>query len=109
MQLPLLYPIVECFRLSMLAMSHPDFPFPVMGAVLARNTTHCSRPIQPGEGLLYRWVMPCCTILEERQGGPRRLANPKAQRGVIVGRPSTGLWTAYFQLGTAVSAQVSAC
>jgi len=51
--LPLMYPFVESFRLGMLAMSHPDFPFNVLGSVLARNTTEVSRAIGTDEALLY--------------------------------------------------------
>jgi hypothetical protein len=50
---PLMYPVVESFRLSMLAMSHPDFPFNVLGAVLARNSTQVARPIAVDEKLAY--------------------------------------------------------
>jgi hypothetical protein len=63
-QVPLNYPFVECFPLAMLAMSHPDFPFPVLGAVLARNTTRCSRPITLEDKLIFRYgiqlVYYCC-------------------------------------------------
>lgn len=51
---PLTYPIAESFRLSMLAMSHPDFPFNVLGSVLARNRTEVKRPLASDEELLYR-------------------------------------------------------
>ncbi|GBF87469.1 hypothetical protein Rsub_00180 [Raphidocelis subcapitata] len=51
--LPLMYPIVESFRLSMLAMSHPAFPFNVLGSVLARNATEAERAIAPDEALAY--------------------------------------------------------
>jgi hypothetical protein len=50
---PLTYPITEAFRLSMLAMAHPSFPFNVLGAVLARNRTVVRRPLTPDEALLY--------------------------------------------------------
>lgn len=52
-QLPLTYPFVEAFRLSMLAMSHKHFPFPVLGAVLARNSTQLLRAIQVDDLLTY--------------------------------------------------------
>ncbi|KIZ05180.1 hypothetical protein MNEG_2779 [Monoraphidium neglectum] len=51
---PLMYPIAESFRLSMLAMSHPDFPFNVLGSVLARNRTEAKRPLASEERLLVR-------------------------------------------------------
>jgi hypothetical protein len=51
--LPLMYPIAESFRLSMMAMSHPDFPFNVLGSVLARNKTECARPLAAGEALTF--------------------------------------------------------
>lgn len=56
--LPLLYPVVESFRLSMLAMSHPAFPFNVLGSVLARNATEAKRAIALDEALTYRWAAP---------------------------------------------------
>jgi hypothetical protein len=52
-QVPLSYPFVEAFRLSMLAMSHVNFPFNVLGAVLARNSTRLVRAIQVDELLTY--------------------------------------------------------
>lgn len=52
-QVPLCYPFVEAFRLAMLAMSHPHFPFNVLGAVLARNTSRMLRDIQIDEKLTY--------------------------------------------------------
>ncbi|WIA39673.1 hypothetical protein OEZ86_005738 [Tetradesmus obliquus] len=52
-QVPFSYPFVESFRLSMLAMSHRDFPFNVLGAVLARNSSSMSRPIRSDEALTY--------------------------------------------------------
>ena len=42
----------------MLAMSHPDFPFNVLGSVLARNKTVVRRPIASDEELTYRWWGP---------------------------------------------------
>lgn len=57
---PLMYPIVESFRLSMLAMSHRDFPFNVLGSVLARNRTETKRPIAVDEKLVFRWVVGVC-------------------------------------------------
>lgn len=51
------YPIAESFRLSMYAMSHPDFPFNVLGSVLARNKTEATRPIGADEALVYRCVI----------------------------------------------------
>lgn len=53
-QVPLSYPFVESFRLCMLAVAHKDFPFPVLGAVLARNTSKMARPIAADEALTYR-------------------------------------------------------
>lgn len=52
-QVPLSYPFVEAFRLSMLAMSHVNFPFNVLGAVLARNSSKMVRPIQVDDVLTY--------------------------------------------------------
>ncbi|KAF8058900.1 htdX [Scenedesmus sp. PABB004] len=52
-QVPLAYPFVESFRLSMLAMAHRAFPFNVLGAVLARNESTMARAIQPDEALTY--------------------------------------------------------
>lgn len=52
-QVPLSYPFVEAFRLSMLAMSHVDFPFNVLGAVLARNSSRMARPLQLEDRLTY--------------------------------------------------------
>lgn len=52
-QVPLSYPFVEAFRLAMLAMSHPHFPFNVLGAVLARNSSRMLRAIQIDEKLTY--------------------------------------------------------
>jgi hypothetical protein len=37
----------------MLAMSHPHFPFNVLGAVLARNSSRMLRAIQIDEKLTY--------------------------------------------------------
>jgi hypothetical protein len=51
---PLTYPIVEAFRLAMLSMSHPDFPFNVLGAVLARNSVYVSRPLTAMDKLVHR-------------------------------------------------------
>lgn len=50
---PLMYPIAESFRLSMLAMSHPDFPFNVLGSVLARNRTETRKPIASDAELVF--------------------------------------------------------
>eukprot|EP00879_Flechtneria_rotunda_P022132 GHRR01023353.1.p1 GENE.GHRR01023353.1~~GHRR01023353.1.p1 ORF type:complete len:321 (+),score=96.09 GHRR01023353.1:572-1534(+) len=52
-QVPLSYPFVEAFRLSMLAMSHKDFPFNVLGAVLARNSSIFMRPLHADEALTF--------------------------------------------------------
>lgn len=52
--IPLSYPIVESFRLPLLAMSHVDFPFNVLGSVLARNSTTVTRAMAPDEKLTYR-------------------------------------------------------
>eukprot|EP00882_Tetradesmus_deserticola_P023302 GHRQ01025355.1.p1 GENE.GHRQ01025355.1~~GHRQ01025355.1.p1 ORF type:complete len:146 (+),score=37.65 GHRQ01025355.1:123-560(+) len=52
-QVPFSYPFVESFRLAMLAMSHRDFPFNVLGAVLARNSSTMSRAIASDETLTY--------------------------------------------------------
>lgn len=51
--MPLSYPFVEAFRLSMLAMSHPNFPFNVLGAVLARNSSRLVRAVGVEELLTY--------------------------------------------------------
>jgi hypothetical protein len=37
----------------MLAMSHVDFPFDVLGAVLARNSSRLARPLQLEDRLTY--------------------------------------------------------
>ncbi|KAI8475531.1 MAG: hypothetical protein J3K34DRAFT_517346 [Monoraphidium minutum] len=50
---PLTYPIVESFRLCMLAMASPAFPFNVLGSVLARNSTTVARPLAADEALIY--------------------------------------------------------
>jgi hypothetical protein len=89
---PLMYPIVESFRLSMLAMSHPDFPFNVLGAVLARNTTEVARPIAVDEKLAYTWVARggvwgSCV----RDGAQRRGARAPRQRATLAGRRRRGL------------------
>ncbi len=55
-EVPLTYPIVEAFRLTMLSMTHPDFSFNVLGSVLARNSTWMLRPLTVDESLVHRWV-----------------------------------------------------
>lgn len=70
-QVPLLYPFVEAFRLSMLAMSHVDFPFNVLGAVLARNSSRLARPLQLADRLTYWWVC-CVCVCVWRGGGARK-------------------------------------
>lgn len=52
-RVPLSYPFVEAFRLSMLAMSHKHFPFNVLGAVLARNSSRMARAVTLDEPLTY--------------------------------------------------------
>ena len=52
---PIMYPIVESFRLVMQSMMMPAFPFNVLGSVLARNTAVMYRNISPDEKLLYRY------------------------------------------------------
>eukprot|EP00878_Enallax_costatus_P001490 GHUV01001641.1.p1 GENE.GHUV01001641.1~~GHUV01001641.1.p1 ORF type:complete len:327 (+),score=76.16 GHUV01001641.1:118-1098(+) len=52
-QVPICYPFIESFRISMLAMSHRDFPFNVLGAVLARNTSTLYRKLAADEALTY--------------------------------------------------------
>lgn len=61
LQVPLSYLFVEAFRLCMLALAHGDFPFPVLGAVLARNTSRQTRPIAADEALTYR----CGTVEQQ--------------------------------------------
>eukprot|EP00879_Flechtneria_rotunda_P022043 GHRR01023254.1.p1 GENE.GHRR01023254.1~~GHRR01023254.1.p1 ORF type:complete len:114 (+),score=26.97 GHRR01023254.1:99-440(+) len=61
-QVPLSYPFVEAFRLSMLAMSHKDFPFNVLGAVLARNSSIFMRPLHADEALTFRSVRGHCLL-----------------------------------------------
>ncbi|KAL6752969.1 hypothetical protein V8C86DRAFT_2737697 [Haematococcus lacustris] len=51
--LPLSYPIVEAFRLVIQAMLLPDFPFNVLGSVLARNTTTVYRAMTADQPLIY--------------------------------------------------------
>ncbi|KAJ9507188.1 hypothetical protein QJQ45_004811 [Haematococcus lacustris] len=55
--LPLSYPIVEAFRLVIQAMLLPDFPFNVLGSVLARNTTTVYRAMTAEQPLIYRLVL----------------------------------------------------
>ena len=53
---PLMYPIVEAFRLVMQCLLMPQFPFNVLGSVLGRNTAVLHRPLSLTDKLLYRWV-----------------------------------------------------
>ncbi|GIL85479.1 hypothetical protein Vretimale_13393 [Volvox reticuliferus] len=50
---PLMYPIVEAFRLVMQAMLLPAFPFNVLGSVLARTQVVALRRIAADEKLMY--------------------------------------------------------
>lgn len=50
---PLMYPIVESFRLIIQAMLLPAFPFNVLGSVLTKHTTTTFRPIRPNELLSF--------------------------------------------------------
>eukprot|EP00798_Chlamydomonas_sp_ICE-L_P014044 gene14044-19981_t len=52
-EVPLMYPIVESFRLCIQAMCLPAFPVNVLGAVLARNSTTVYRALQPTDELTY--------------------------------------------------------
>ena len=54
LQVPLMYPIAESFRICIQVMSLPQFPLNVLGSVLARNRTEVLAPLKPGERLLYR-------------------------------------------------------
>lgn len=55
-QLPLTFPVVEAFRLTMLCLAHPDFPFNPLGAILARNAVRVARPLTLEDELLWRWA-----------------------------------------------------
>lgn len=48
-EVPMTFPLVESFRLTMQALLAPDFPFNVLGSVLARNVTVMHKPIVPGK------------------------------------------------------------
>ncbi|GLI61770.1 hypothetical protein VaNZ11_004238, partial [Volvox africanus] len=50
---PLMYPLVEAFRLVMQAMLLPAFPFNVLGSVLARTQVVAIRRIAADEKLMY--------------------------------------------------------
>ncbi|GAX77976.1 hypothetical protein CEUSTIGMA_g5418.t1 [Chlamydomonas eustigma] len=52
-EVPLLYPIVESFRLCMQVMALPRFPLNVLGSVLARNRAEFFQPIHPTDRLVY--------------------------------------------------------
>jgi hypothetical protein len=53
--LPITYPIVEAFRLVLLVLAHPDFPFSVLGSVLARNKIYVATPLSLESPLIHRW------------------------------------------------------
>jgi hypothetical protein len=67
-QIPLSYLFVESFRLTMLAMAHPDFPFNVLGSVLTRNCSTLYRPLAATEALTYRYS--CAAASACVQKGP---------------------------------------
>lgn len=86
-QVPICYPFIESFRLSLLAMSHRDFPFNVLGAVLARNTSTVYRKLAADEALTYRFVheceftAPCCIQLMQQS----QCIRPAYSRGPMSG------------------------
>mmetsp|Transcript_35611 Transcript_35611/g.79151 ORF Transcript_35611/g.79151 Transcript_35611/m.79151 type:complete len:369 (-) Transcript_35611:650-1756(-) len=53
-EVPVMYPIVESFRLCIQAMLLPQFPVNVLGSVLARNRMELYRALSPSEKLVYR-------------------------------------------------------
>lgn len=50
---PAAFLFAEAFRVGMLAMAQPSFPFNVLGAVLSRSALRLERPVRVGEALLF--------------------------------------------------------
>jgi acyl dehydratase len=50
---PAAFLFAEAFRVGMLAMAQPAFPFNVLGAVLSRSTLRLEKPVRVGDRLLF--------------------------------------------------------
>jgi len=51
--IPASYPFVESFRLTMQALAHPQFPFPILGSVLSKNRSILLREIHHEDKLFF--------------------------------------------------------